>query len=267
MNILSAFIIITAMGLILGLGLAFAAKKLAVVKNEVQEKIEEALPGANCGSCGFAGCSAYAEAIFSDDDTDLNLCVPGGPDVASKIGEIMGKTVEVGEFKKQVAYVFCNGNCDSTNRDFDYQGIEDCNAAAILFDGENSCKEGCLHLGSCISVCPVGALSYDEKKNIIVDRELCIACGKCVDICPHNVIKLVDDDAEYVVACNNHESGGKVRKECSVGCIGCKICEKKFPESGCTVENFLSTFDNDIPHSQIAEAAEACPSKCIVKRR
>lgn len=267
MNILSAFIIITAMGLILGIGLAFAAKKLAVVKNEVQEKLEGALPGANCGACGYAGCSAYAEAIANEEEPALNLCVPGGASTATKVGEIMGKSVEVGDSKKQVAYVFCKGDCDRTNRDFDYEGFEDCNAAALLFDGENTCKEGCMHLGSCINVCPVDALSYDEKKNIIVDRDLCIACGKCVDICPHNVIKLVDDDAEYVVACNNHESGAKVRKECTVGCIGCKICEKKFPESGCSVESFLSTFDNDKPHSQIEEAAAACPSKCIVKRR
>jgi len=266
MNILLAFIIITAMGLLLGLGLAFVAKKLAVAKNEVQEKIEAALPGANCGSCGFAGCSAYAEAISTDKNTPLNLCTPGGADVAKAVGVIMGQEVEVSS-KKKVAYVFCNGNCDVTNKDFDYQGVTDCNAAALLFDGDNTCKDGCLHLGSCIDVCPVEAISKDAKGDIVVDRELCISCGKCVDICPHNVIKLVDDDSQYVVACNNHESGAKVRKECSVGCIGCKICEKKFPESGCTVDKFLSTFDNDKPHSQIAEAAEACPSKCIVKRR
>lgn len=266
MNILMAFIIITTMGILLGVGLAFAAKKLAVEKNEIQEKLEAVLPGANCGSCGYAGCSAYAEAMANEDGIDLGLCTPGGADVAKMIGNILGQSVEISSERK-VAYVFCRGNCEVTNKDYDYQGVSDCNAAAILFNGDSTCKEGCLHLGSCIKVCPVDAISKDSKGDIVVDRELCIACGKCVDICPHNVIKLVDDDSEYVVACNNHENGGKVRKECSVGCIGCKICEKKFPESGCSVDNFLSTFDNKKPHSQIAEAAEACPSKCIITRR
>lgn len=265
MSILMAFLIITIMGLLLGLGLAYAAKKLAVQKDEKQAAIEAVLPGANCGGCGFAGCAAYAEAC-SKGECELNLCAPGAAAVAKKIGDIMGQSVETSD-KKKVAYVFCQGNCDVTNKDYDYKGVTDCNAAALLFNGDATCKEGCLHLGSCINVCPVGAISKNDKGDIVVDSSLCIACGKCVDICPHNVIKLIDDNSEYVVACNNHQNGAKVKKMCEVGCIGCKICEKKFPESGCTVESFLSTFDNDKPHSQIEEAAAACPKKCIIKRK
>ena len=71
----------------------------------------------------------------------------------------------------------------------------------------------------------------------------------------------------HAIACNSHDSGGVVRKICSVGCIGCKICEKKFPDSGCIVTNFLSDIDYSSPMTQIAEAAQACPTKCIVEAR
>lgn len=254
------------MGLLLGFGLAVAAKKLEVKKDKNLIALEAIMPGANCGGCGYAGCSAYAEAV-SKGEAEIGLCAPGGGELAKQMGKIMGKEVEAdASAKKKVAQVFCRGNCEHTNSDYDYKGLDDCNAAALLFGGDLSCKEGCLHLGSCIAVCPVGAISKDEKGDIVVDRKLCIACGKCTEVCPHHVIKLVDDDSQWIVACNNHESGAKVRKECQVGCIGCKICERKFPQSGCTVDNFLSSFDNGKPHDQIAEAAEACPNGCIVKR-
>ncbi len=264
MNIFFAFIIISVMGLLLGVGLAFAARKLAVAKNQKQIDIEAVLPGANCGGCGYPGCAAYAEAC-ANDECALDLCAPGGNDVILKMGEILGKSVETSSVRK-VAYVFCDGDVDKTKTDFEYEGIRDCNAAALLFDGEYSCKEGCLQLGSCIEVCPVDAISQKENGHIEVDPKLCISCGKCVDICPHNVIKLVDEKSEYAVKCNNHDAGGKVRKICEVGCIGCRICVRKFPESGCSMDGFLAVFDNSKPHSQIEEAANSCPQKCIVKR-
>ena len=62
--IISAFCVIAGMGLVLGLGLAVADKKLAVVKDEKLVELEDSMPGANCGGCGFAGCSAYAEAVY-----------------------------------------------------------------------------------------------------------------------------------------------------------------------------------------------------------
>ena len=130
----------------------------------------------------------------------------------------------------------------------------------------NACKEGCLHLGSCISVCPVGAISKDSDGNIVVDKEACIGCGKCTAVCPNHVIKLVPYSAEYIVACNNHEPGGKVRKICQVGCIGCKICQTKVPGSPFTVTDFLSVNDYHALQDAAPAAAEACPQKCIIKR-
>lgn len=265
MNILFAVLVIAALGGIFGYGLSFAEKKLAVKKDERIVELEKIMPGANCGGCGYAGCNAYADAV-GNGTAQIGLCNPGGAALVAKMAEIMGQIIDTTDSAKMVAHVMCGGNCEFTNKDYDYKGLSDCNAAALLFGGDNTCKSGCLHLGSCIAVCPVGAISKDKDGFIIVDEDLCIGCEKCTKICPNGVIQMMRADSEYVIDCNSHEPGAKVRKQCTVGCIGCKICENKFPESGCKVENFLSKFDQSVPHSQIAEAAEACPSKCIIKR-
>lgn len=265
MEILFAFLIITALGLLLGLLLSYAAKKFAVEKDEVAELILEVLPGANCGGCGFPGCSGYANALSAR--TAVNgLCPPGGKAVAEKVANILGE--EVGETaERMVAFVHCRGNHELSALDYHYDGLQDCNAAALLFKGDNSCKYGCLHLGSCIKVCPTDAISRDEKGNIMVNPDLCIGCKKCTLVCPTQVIKMIPARGSHAIACNSNERGPVVRKICQVGCIACNICERKFPESGCKVENYLSHIDYEEPMTQIAEAAEACPTKCIVVAR
>lgn len=262
--ILSAFLVIGGMGLVLGLCLAIADHKLAVVKDEKLVQLEGIMPGANCGGCGFAGCSAYAEAVFKG-EAEIGACAPGGAALAEKMGAIMGKSVSLSS-EKMVAFVHCRGNAADTTVDFQYSGMADCNAAYLLQGGPNACKEGCLHLGSCMKVCPAGAIARDGEGFIKVDPDKCIGCRKCTSICPTGAIRMIPASASHVVACNNHESGAKVRSKCKVACIGCRICENKFPSSGCHVERFLSTIDYAKDHSQLAEAASACPQKCIVER-
>lgn len=261
-NIIYAFLTVTILGGVLGLGLAFASKKLAVKKDERVLVVEEILPGANCGACGFAGCAAYAEAIVTA-EADITLCAPGGGEVSAKIAEVMGVSNDGGASKKMVARVHCYGNNDTTKKDFTYDGIEDCNAAHIMYQGDKSCKYGCLGLGSCITVCPVDAITKREDGRIYVDKDICIGCQKCVTVCPTGVMKMIPYDAEYYIACNSKDRGAAVKRACSVGCIGCKICEKKFPEAGFTVTNFLSEIDYAIDAAGQNEAAEACPVSCI----
>lgn len=260
-SIILSFAVLAGLGIILGIGLLIADKKLTVEKNKQLAALEESMPGANCGGCGFAGCSAYAEAVWKG-DAKPGLCSPGGNALAQKMGEIMG--VEVTETERLVAYSFCKGSCGKVSKKYDYLGLNDCNAAAMLFGGENTCKEGCLHLGSCISVCSEHAISKDSYGDIVIDREKCIGCGKCTKVCPNGVIKLIPYDAKYAVSCNSHEPGSMVRKHCSSGCIGCKICEIKFPDSGFKVSDNLASFDYK-EHKEADNAAAACPRKIISK--
>ncbi len=261
--ILAAFCVIGGMGLVLGLALAIVDRKLAVTKDEKLVALEDIMPGANCGGCGFAGCAAYAEAVFKG-EAEIGLCAPGGNALASKMGEIMGQSVSLSA-EKLVAAVHCRGNVGVTQQSFEYTGMQDCNAAYLLQGGPNACKEGCLHLGSCMKACPAEAIHRDEEGFIVVDKEKCIGCKKCTTVCPTGVIRMVPYSAPYIVACNNHEPGAKVRKACSVGCIGCKICEVKFKESGCKVEAFLSHIDYASSMAELAQASAACPQKCITQ--
>ena len=220
------------------------------------------LPGANCGACGYAGCASYAEAIVLE-DADIKLCVPGGADVAKKIAEIMNVSFDIGENTKMVARVHCYGNSETTKKDFIYDGMESCNAAYMMYQGDNGCKYSCLGLGSCITVCPVDAITKREDGRIYVDKDVCIGCEKCVSVCPTGAMKMIPYDAAYYIACNSKDKGAAVRKVCSVGCIGCKICEKKFPDAGFTIKNFLSEIDYSIEVNGQDEAAKACPVSCI----
>jgi len=260
-KILYSFLSVTLIGGVLGIGLAIAAKILAVKKDERSADIEEILPGANCGACGYPGCSGYAEGIVNG-GAEITLCSPGGSEVRDKIAEIMG--MEAGEAsEKMVAQVHCRGNRDTSTYTFNYKGLNDCNAMQAMYKGDKDCKYGCLAGGSCIKVCPVDAIGRDDKNRIWVNKELCISCEKCVDVCPTGVMQMIPYSADVIVACNSLDKGGKVKKYCSVGCIGCKICEKKSPEGGFVVENFLATINYDMK-GQRSEAMKACPAKCII---
>ncbi len=261
-GILFAFLILSFLGLVLGIGLTFADKKFSVEKDAKLVSLEEMMPGANCGACGYAGCSSYAQAVF-DGIAKPGLCVPGGKELADKMGNLLGVTVDAPE--KKIAFVFCKGSCNDTVKSYKYYGIEDCNAASLLFKGDNECKSGCLHLGSCIKVCDTGAVYINGDGNITVDPDKCIGCGKCANICPNQVIKLIPVTATYVAACNNHENGAAVRKNCKVGCIGCKICEIKSPESGFKVIDNLAVSDYTTSENLSEKAADVCPRKVIVK--
>ncbi|MDA3939854.1 MAG: RnfABCDGE type electron transport complex subunit B [Spirochaetia bacterium] len=260
-KILYAFISVTLMGGILGIGLAIAARILAVKKDERVANVEAILPGVNCGACGFPGCAGYADGIVNE-DADITLCSPGGPEVLAKITELMGKEAgSVGE--KMVAQVHCRGNRDTSTYTYNYEGLNDCNAMQAMYKGDKDCKYGCLAGGSCIKVCPADAISRDDKNRIWVNRELCISCEKCVIVCPTGVMQMIPYNSDVIVACNSLDKGGKVKKYCSVGCIGCKICEKKSPDGGFVVENFLATINYNLKGDRI-DGLKGCPSKCII---
>ncbi len=84
MEILWAALILLGIGLILGLGLAIAAKVLHVKEDERIEEVAKKLPNYNCGSCGYAGCKSLAEAIVTGKEENLRKCKPGKEDANFK---------------------------------------------------------------------------------------------------------------------------------------------------------------------------------------
>lgn len=260
---LYGFISVAVVGGLLGLGLAVASKKFRVEKDKTVEALNNVLPGLNCGSCGYAGCGLYAEALAGGIDSDIGKCKPGGADALAGLGKLLGVEVDTSAVK-MVAQVHCRGGKDTSEKRFVYEGLKDCNAASLLFGGDKSCQYGCLGLGSCMQVCPVDAISYDSEGLVWVDKEKCISCEKCVAVCPTKVIKMIPYDADVIVACNSKDKGKDTKSKCKVGCIGCQICAKKFPEAGYKITDNLSVIGYTDRGQGRLDAVEKCPTKCIL---
>ena len=257
---IAAVIILASLALLASLGLALAARLFAVEVDPRVEAIEEALPGANCGACGLPGCSELAKRI-AEGKADVDACPVGGADVARHIAEIMGSSFEGGA-SRMVALVLCGGDDTVAARRFYYNGVYDCNSAALLFGGDKTCSYGCLGLGTCAGVCPFGAIDMLPSGLAVVDPEKCTGCTKCVSACPKGIIKMVPYGKRVHILCSSHDKGGRVRKACKVGCIACQKCVKEAPEGAITIEDNLAVVDyrKDIPD----EVAGVCPMNTIV---
>ena len=258
MEILLAVGIVALIGLIAGLGLSSASAALAVPADEKVESLRAALPGANCGACGFSGCDGYAAAL-AEGKADPNRCVPGGPDTAAALADLLG--VEAGPMKKKVAMNLCNGSNRHVSPKFDYQGTPSCAAASMFFAGNSSCPYGCLGFGDCVKVC-----EYDAIKVLNglarIDPLRCTACGRCIKTCPKGILALLPADMEVLVRCSNKDKGAKTRKQCDVGCIGCMKCTKVGPTGAIKVEENLARIDPDTCIN-CGACVETCPVECI----
>jgi Na+-translocating ferredoxin:NAD+ oxidoreductase RNF subunit RnfB len=258
-NILIAVAVLGGLGLIFGLILAISSKIFAVKEDERLAPLTEALPGANCGGCGFSGCAAYASAVI-DGTAQVGLCSVGGNESAQKMAEIMGLD-EVPEAVRNVAFVRCTGLGHDTTK-YIYSGIDDCLAATRLPGGGSiACSFGCLGYGSCSKACPYDAI-HVENFVAKVDEEKCKGCSICINTCPRSLITLVPYGDKTVVRCANHSKGNLTRFVCPIGCIGCTLCTKVCPTGAITVEDNLARIDY-AKCTHCGACVEKCPRKLI----
>lgn len=258
MEILIAFLAILAIAVIVGLLLLVCSHFFSVAENPLKTEIRECLPGINCGACGYRGCDDYASAL-AEGGVKPNLCIPGAQSVADKIGEILDIKVE--PFKDVVAFVACNGNCEATFKTSEYDGVQTCFAASMLYGGNNSCKYGCLGFGDCATQCPANAICLADGI-ARVDTSRCLGCGICVTACPKHIITMLAQETETVVMCSNTQKGADARKACKNACIGCKKCEKVCPNEAITVTNNLAGIDYD-KCTNCAACVKECPTGCL----
>lgn len=251
----------TAIALVLGLILVVASKVFALPVDKKLEKIRAALPGVNCGACGYSGCDGYAMGL-RDGDPDATKCPVGGNETAVELAEILG--MEPPSFLPEVAYIFCQGTEEHTQKRFDYSGVISCAAAHGLFSGPNSCTYGCMGFGDCVAVCPYDAI-YLSGGIAHIDSSRCKACGLCVKACPKNLIEIVPRHYNaYSVSCRNHWPGAQTRKNCKVGCIGCTRCFKVCPSGAITMDDSLAVIDPFLC-THCNKCLEVCPTKAIVR--
>lgn len=259
-GILTATLLIGAIGLFIGLFLGVAAIKFKVQVDEKEEAVLAALPGNNCGGCGYPGCSGLAAAIAKG-EAAVNACPVGGEAVGKVISGIMG--VEAGESVHKVAFVHCKGDCEKTTLNYEYTGVEDCRVLPFVpGGGAKSCDYGCLGFGSCVKACPFDAI-HVENGIAVVDKEKCRACGKCIEACPKHLISLVPYDAKHIVTCSSRDKGPVTMKACQTGCIGCGLCKKACPADAITVEDFHAVIDQE-KCIGCGACKEKCPKGAII---
>lgn len=262
MEILTPILTLGAIGLIFGLGLAIASKKLAVQTDPRLEKIHGLLPGANCGACGGAGCFGFAELVLSG-KVSIATCRVVEENAKKEIAEILGKTLE--KEVKKIAALHCAGGTKVEDK-FLYQGIKDCAAANLVLGGQKECVFGCSGFGDCAKVCPFGAISMSKEKLPLVDAEKCRACNKCVVACPKKLFTLIFNEQKVYVACVSAELGKDTKSVCPVGCIACKLCEKACKFEAIHVIDNLAVI-NYQKCTSCAECVKVCPMKTIRIRK
>jgi formate dehydrogenase beta subunit len=184
---LTGMLVIGGIGLAASILLGIASTVFYVAVDPVVQAVAEALPGANCGACGFPGCSSCAKAIARG-RVKPDACLAGGAEAAVAVAQILGVTVELKE--PEVARVGCWYSPEQADVKFRYDGVRDCRAAAMLFGGAKVCEIGCMSLGTCVQACPFDALSITHQGLPQVNHHLCTGCGTCAAICPKSIIRL-----------------------------------------------------------------------------
>ena len=257
--ILPAVLTLGGLGIVFGLALMGASRLFAVEEDPKLTQILDALPGANCGACGYAGCAQMAQALV-DDTAPVNACPVGGVKCAETLAAILG--VELKKNTRYTALVRCSGGVRAVKK-FAYAGVEDCVAAMqIGGHGPTQCQYGCLGMGTCVSSCPFGAIAMRDGV-AYVDHERCTACMKCAQSCPKSLIVRVPYYADVNVACSSKDRGAVLRAVCEIGCLGCRICEKACQYGAITITDALASIDYE-KCTSCGACAEKCPRNLIV---
>jgi len=262
-------IIIYAVVSLAGIGVAaavilfFIAQKFKVIEDPRIDSVEEALPSANCGGCGFAGCRAFAETIVKNNSLEGMNCPVGGAEVMKVVAEIVG--LEVEEKLPEIAVIRCNGNKANAPKKIEYDGPTTCAYAHSLSSGESGCPNGCLGLGDCVEACDFEAIFINPDTGLPVVNDNCVACGACVVACPRDIIELRPrgkKDRRIFVSCVNTEKGAVAKKNCSVACIGCGKCAKVCNFDAITIKNNLAYIDPE-KCKLCRKCVEVCPTGAI----
>ncbi len=265
-SIIYTVVTLAAIGGLSAVILFFVAQKFRVYEDPRIDTVESALPGANCGGCGYAGCRAFAEACVKGNDLSQLFCPVGGNEGMEGVAKILG--LEAVRKDPRVAVVRCNGTCEYRPRINQYDGVKSCAIIHNLYSGETGCQYGCVGCADCWVVCDFDAIHMNPVTGLPeVNDEKCTACGACVIACPKDLIELRKKNSKgrkIYVACRNEEKGGIARKSCQVACIGCSKCIDVCAYDAITIGKNLAFIDSD-KCRLCRKCVEVCPTHSILE--
>lgn len=266
--ILSAVIVLGGIALVASVILYICSKRFAVYEDPRIAEVSAILPGANCGGCGFPGCSGMADALVKAADggtIDGLNCPVGGQEVMSRVATALGMAATSAETK--VAVVRCNGSCEKRSRIVAYDGLRTCTALHACGAGETACGYGCLGCGDCVAACAFGAIVMDKESGLpVVDEDKCTACGACAKACPRHIIELRKKGVRgrrIYVSCVNRDKGAAAMKACKAACIACGKCEKECKFDAITIGSNVSYIDAT-KCRLCRKCVDVCPTHAIV---
>lgn len=253
--------IMAASALLLGVCIMLISKLCAVEEDPRIKEVEGCLAGANCGACGYAGCSGYAKALV-EGTAKMDACGQTDSEKKNRICEILGIESDANS-EPTVAVVACSGGVSCKDR-FEYVGEGSCLSQNALKGGRKACLAGCLGGGDCKKACPYRAIDVTNDL-ASVNPDLCKSCGLCIATCPKKLISRVPVSAKVYVACSSSCKGKEVMGACQVGCIACGKCQRSCPNGAITMQNNLPVIDYS-KCTSCGKCAEGCPRKCIKTR-
>lgn len=228
-------------GLIASFALALASKVFYVWEDPKELAIAEMLPGANCGACGYPGCRASAKAIAAK-EAPVNVCMVGGFEVSRNVGEIMG--IKAVEREPEFARPGCTYGLDEADLVYLYDGVKDCRAATLLYNGSKLCPIGCIGLGTCVKACQFNALNMGDDFLPVVNHDRCVGCGACENVCPKNIITLTSATRRII--------GEYITDECT------SPCERACP-TGISIRDYIREIIKGNYEKALLTIKEKCP--------
>lgn len=260
-EVILAVVTLSGLGFVFGLLLAWVSKKFHLKVDPKLRKVSDLLPNINCGACGLAGCSSFAEALVNKEE-EISSCIACTTENKKVIAQALGLSSEDIECEvSELAVVGCQGGLRCKDR-FKYKGLKDCRIAKLTLAGAKECQYGCLGQDTCVQVCPFGAIRMQEDQIPKIDPDRCLGCKKCVVECPRKIIFMVDRRKEVYIKCSSCEKAPQMMKKCRVGCIACSKCVNVCPVMAITIENNLARIDYQ-KCINCKKCVEVCPTKVI----
>jgi Na+-translocating ferredoxin:NAD+ oxidoreductase RNF subunit RnfB len=249
------------LGLVLAGVLALANRRLYVAEDPRIDEVEDLLPKANCGACGFPGCRPFAEACVSS-VANPGKCTVNSPEMSAFIAQYLG--VELGQQEKIVARLACAGGNHVARMRAHYAGIGSCRAAVVTGGGGKACAWGCLGLADCERACTFDAIHMNRFGLPVVSEDKCVACNDCVVACPLDLFSLHPVSHRLWVACKSLAEGDEALADCEVACTGCARCAADAPEGLINIRSNLAVVDYSKNHLATRLPIERCPTGAIV---